>query len=64
MYREYEHGRFNVALVCATYCVAYTDYDCVKLTEWYSPKHKEAVVEFADAYDLPIIWGDKDEEAK
>ncbi len=57
-YTETERGRFESNLVREGVphdeVIAYTDYDCVKITSAYTESDREAVMEFADFYDLPL----------
>ena len=57
-YREAERGRFDSCLIDRRWgiAVAYTDTDVVRLTEYYKAEDRKAVVEFAESYDLPVVW--------
>lgn len=56
LYSEAERGHFDSMLLRDGIEIAYTDYDVVKIChETYTDNDCEAVKEFADSYDLPII---------
>ena len=55
-YQEYERGLFDSSLVRDGIEVAYTDYDVVRLGIGYHDCDKKAVEDFADGYELKIVW--------
>lgn len=55
-YYEYEHGRFDAALVYAGEMIARTDGDVIL---GFDRAHKDAITEWADEYGYDVEWRDK-----
>lgn len=57
MYREVDRGRFDSSLLYGDYEIAYTNYDAV-IAFNDCAEHEQAIIRFAEKYDLPIEWID------